>query len=109
MRRIEELVGQYERQKLVKAIVLDMPLLLEVGWAKRCDRLVFVHCDLRTRLDRAKKAAFFAESQLELRENLQISLDKKMRLADNIVDNNSDFSALVRQVVDIFTCIVDNG
>ena len=57
--------------------MLDMPLLAEVGWEKRCDKLIFVDCDRRLRVDRAKKSGFFNENQLKIRENLQISLDRK--------------------------------
>ena len=107
LRRTEELIEQYSRQDQVKAIVLDMPLLVEVGWSKRCDRLIFVECKRQLRVLRAQKRGF-DENQLKIRENFQISLDSKVGLADNTVVNNSDFSALVRQVADIFsdiTCI----
>jgi dephospho-CoA kinase len=106
--RVEQLIEQYNRQNQVKAIVLDMPLLVEVGWAKRCDKLVFVDCNRRLRVDRAKKIGIFNENQLKLRENFQISLDNKASLADNTIDNNSGFPELARQVEDIFY-IVDNG
>jgi len=107
LKRVEELTQQYKRQNQVKAIVLDMPLLVEVGWAKRCDRLIFVDCKRQIRIDRAKKMGVFDENQIKIRENFQISLDNKAAIADNVIDNNSDFSALVRQVADIFSCIVD--
>jgi dephospho-CoA kinase len=107
--RAEDLIKQYNRQNEVKAIVLDMPLLMEVGWAKRCDKLIFVDCKRQLRIDRAKKMVAFDENQIKIRENLQISLDNKVGLADNTVDNNSDFSALARQVTDIFSYIVVNG
>jgi len=108
LQRAEELIGQYNRQKQVKAIVLDMPLLVEVGWDKRCDKLIFVDCEQKLRLDRAKKMGF-DKNQVKIRENFQISLDNKANLADNTINNNSDFSALVRQVADIFSYIVYNG
>jgi len=107
LKRAEELIQQYKRQNRVKVIVLDMPLLVEVGWAKRCDRLIFVDCKRQIRIDRAKKMDVFDENQIKIRENFQISLDNKADIADNVIDNNSDFSALVRQVADIFSCIVD--
>ena len=107
--RIKQLIEQYNRQTQPKAIVLDMPLLVEVGWAKRCDRLIFVECEQQSRLDRAKKMGIFNENQLKVRENFQISLDNKAALADNIINNNSGFPELARQVADIFSCIVDNG
>jgi len=108
LQRAEQLIEQYNRQKQVKAIVLDMPLLVEVGWDKRCDKLIFVDCEQKLRLDRAKKLGF-EKNQVKIRENFQISLDNKANLADNTINNNSDFSALARQVADIFSYIVYNG
>jgi len=106
--RAEELIERYNRQNQVKAIVLDMPLLVEVGWAKRCDKLIFVDCGRQLRIDRAKKLGIFGENQLKIRENFQISLDNKANIADNMIDNNSDLSGLAKQVADIFSYIVDN-
>jgi len=109
LERAEELIRQYNRQNQVKAIVLDMPLLVEVGWAKRCDKLVFVECNRQLRVDRAKKMGVFDENQLKIRENFQISLDTKANFTDNTINNNSGFSALAKQVANIFSDIVDNG
>jgi len=105
--RAEELIGKYNHQNQVKAIVLDMPLLVEVGWDKRCDKIVFVDCERQNRVDRAKKMGFFDENQLEIRENFQISLDKKVGIADNLIDNNSSLAALTKQVTEIFSCIIN--
>jgi dephospho-CoA kinase len=108
LQRAEELIEQYNRQNQVKAIVLDMPLLVEVGWDKRCDRLIFIDCEQKLRLDRAKKMGF-DKNQVKIRENFQISLDNKANVADNTINNNSDFSELAKQVTDIFSYVVDNG
>jgi len=105
---VEELIEQYKQQNQIKAIVLDMPLLVEIGWAERCDRLIFVSCEQKIRTERAKKQGF-DKNQLKIRENFQISLDNKLALADNMVENNSDFSAMVRQIADIFSDIMNNG
>ncbi|MFB0552421.1 MAG: dephospho-CoA kinase [Phycisphaerae bacterium] len=105
LQRAEELIKQYDRQNQVKAIVLDMPLLVEAGWDKRCDKLIFVDCEQKLRLDRAKKLGF-DKNQVKIRENFQISLDNKANLADNMIENNSDFSVLARQVTDIFSYIM---
>jgi len=107
--QVERLIERYNRQQQVKAIVLDMPLLVEVGWDKRCDRLIFVNCNPQIRLKRAKKMGVLGENQLKVRENFQISLDKKATIADNTIDNNSGFSALARQVADIFSYIVNRA
>jgi dephospho-CoA kinase len=107
LERAEELIEKYNRQSGVKAIVLDMPLLAEVGWDKRCDKLIFVDCKRVLRINRAKKEGFFDENQLEIRENFQISLDNKVAITDNTIDNNSGFSALAKQIAGIFSCIID--
>jgi dephospho-CoA kinase len=104
----EQLIERYSRQDQIRAIVLDMPLLVEVGWAERCDKLIFVNCRRKMRADRAKKMGF-DKNQLKIRENFQISLDNKASLADNTIENNSDFLALVRQIADIFSDVTDNG
>jgi dephospho-CoA kinase len=83
-----------------------MPLLAEVGWEKRCDRLIFVKCKQKIRAKRAKKMGILDKGELKNRENFQISLDKKEGIADNTIDNNSGFSALARQVTDIFSGIM---
>jgi len=108
LRRVEELIARYNRQKNIPAVVLDMPLLAEVGWDKRCDKLIFVDCDEENRLRRAKNRGI-DENQLKIRENFQISLDKKAKLAHYKVDSNSGLSALVKQVADVFSCIVNSG
>ncbi|MHC4436403.1 MAG: dephospho-CoA kinase [Planctomycetota bacterium] len=105
--RAEELIEQYKQQNQIKAIVLDMPLLVEIGWAGRCNKLIFVDCKEKIRAERAKKMGF-DKNQLKIRENFQISLDNKAVLADNTIENNSDFSAMVRQVADIFSDIMNN-
>jgi dephospho-CoA kinase len=109
LRRAEELIARHRRDPAVKAVVLDMPLLVEVGWADRCDRIVFVRCDRARRVERAGRGRSMDERSIEIRENLQISLDTKAALADNTIDNNSDFSALVRQVVFIFSEMTKNS
>lgn len=103
--RTEELIEQYNKESQVKAIVLDMPLLVEVGWERRCDRLIFVDCKKTLRAVRAEKMGI-NENELKIRENFQISLDSKAEVSDNRVDNNSDVAALAKQVAEIFSGIV---
>ena len=108
LKKAEELIEEFNQQKQTKAIILDMPLLLEVGWEKHCNKLIFIDCDEKIRADRVKKMGF-NKNQLKIRENFQISLDKKASIADNTIVNNSGFSTLVKQVADIFSYIMDNS
>ncbi len=109
LQRIEELIAQYEHSDKAQAIVLDMPLLIEVGWADRCNRIVFVDSRFELRAQRARQKGLLTEGEIKIRENFQISLDSKRKLADNTIDNNSDFLTLVRQIQDIFSDITKNS
>ncbi len=105
--KAEELIEEFNSRPEIKAIVLDMPLLIEVGWEKRCERIIFIDCEAEKRAERSKKKHLFDENQLKIRENLQISLDKKQAIAENIIDNNSELSSLEKQVAEIFSNIVE--
>jgi len=105
----EALLARYERDSSVSAVVLDMPLLLEVGWDRRCDKVIFVDCADERRFERARRTRALTEQEVKKRENFQISLDTKKTLADNTIDNNSEFSTLVRQINDIFSGIAKFG
>ncbi|NIA17088.1 MAG: dephospho-CoA kinase [Planctomycetes bacterium] len=107
--RSEELIVEHNRDKNIKAIVLDMPLLLEVGWDRRCDKLLFVDCKAEIRLARSKKRADIDEKKLKKRENFQISLDKKADVAHYTICNNHGLSELARQLGDIFPCLISSG
>ncbi|MCI0498592.1 MAG: dephospho-CoA kinase [Planctomycetales bacterium] len=93
----------------IRSIVLDMPLLLEVGWDKRCDFLVFVDCDEQKKRQRIKKNGKIDAEQIKKREKFQISLDKKKQKAHYVINNNSDESELIEQVAKIFSIITGKG
>ncbi len=70
-----------------RAAVLDAPLLLEAGWDRLCDRLVFVDSPRDVRLKRAEERGW-KERDFAVREDAQESLDSKRRRADVVVDNS---------------------
>lgn len=103
--RIEDMIVDYSAETDYKAIVLDVPLLMEVGWQSRCDILIFIDCDIEKRMHFADNRAGLTGKQLNNRENCQISLDKKRQIAHYIIHNNSDLKSLKKQVEEISTKI----
>lgn len=69
------------------AAVLDAPLLLESGWDRLCEKLLFVHASRRARLARAL-ARGWSEEDFAAREEAQESLDFKCERADVVLDNS---------------------
>lgn len=105
LREVERLIEDYQLERGVKAIVLDIPLLIEAGWEKRCDKLIFVDCSEQNRLKRAEKRAVFDVNELKKRENFQISLDNKRKIANYVIENN-DLSELIVQIGSIFPALL---
>ena len=109
LQKCHRLITQYSKDKTIAAIVLDMPLLMEVGWEKKCDFLVFVDSGEVQRLEWAMKNGKIDVKQLKKRENWQISLDKKKQIAHYNVYNNSDESDVAEQIAQIFSSITKSS
>lgn len=77
--------------------VLDAPLLLEAGWDRLCNTLVFVQVPREIRLARAVERGW-PPAEFTAREQAQISVEKKRSLAGHIVDNADDMEKTRRQV-----------
>lgn len=80
-----------------RVAVFDAPLLLEAGWDRCCDKLVFVEAPRQVRLSRAM-ARGWSEAEFAARENVQESLDLKRARADVILDNSASTEYTEAQV-----------
>jgi dephospho-CoA kinase len=96
-RQRQQLRSRYRGQKRVKAIIEDVPLLLEAGLARECDVLVFVHAPLQVRQRRVAAARGWSTAELRRREKAQTPLDKKKRVADYVIVNNADVAETLSQ------------
>jgi len=84
------------------AVVLDAPLLLEVGWDRFCNMLIMVDSPRRLRLARALARGWTME-EFTTREDAQESLDLKRERADVIIDNSGS-PEQTRAQVEHFWC-----
>jgi dephospho-CoA kinase len=105
LQRVQESIKVIRQKQAAKALILDAPLLVEAGWDKKCDIIIFIECQQDSRLARLRQRSGFDRKQLEDREKFQISLDKKASLAYYTISNNSDLSALEGQVSCVFSRI----
>jgi dephospho-CoA kinase len=109
LERAEAMIDARQGDSDSCGIVLDMPLLMEVGCEKKCDFLIFVDCSELKRRERIAKNAKIDIEQLKKRENFQISLDKKKEKAHYVVSNNSDKSDMAEQIAQIFSSITGSS
>lgn len=79
-------------------VVLDIPLLFEVGWTEMMDEIWVVYVDQST-----QEARLMDRDRMTLRDALsriasQMSLAEKARLATTVIDNSKDFAYTKEQV-----------
>ena len=83
-----------------RALVIDAPLLLEVGLDDGCDVLVFVDTPQEHRVARVKDRGWTSED-LDAREKAQWPLDRKRQVAHYVLVNDGDFASLRRRTIDL--------
>lgn len=97
--RIDDAVEDHRSGRGDPLLVLDVPLLIEVGLERRCDALWFVDAPDEMRYARAEKRLGFSKDEVQRREAAQSPLDRKRSRADFVIDNSGAPESLTAQVV----------
>ncbi|MBM4327570.1 MAG: dephospho-CoA kinase [Deltaproteobacteria bacterium] len=71
-------------------LVLDVPLLYEVGWDRSCDVVVVVYVPRIVQEQRLRQRDGLTEKDARLRLQAQIPIDEKRERADFVIDNSGD-------------------
>jgi dephospho-CoA kinase len=97
--RIQSAVEDHRSGLGPRVLVLDVPLLIEVGLDRRCDELWFVEAPDAARFRRAAAGPLrLAEDEVVRRERAQSPLDRKKARADRVIENSGDEASLTQQV-----------
>ncbi len=94
--RVQSILGKL-RRKGAKSVVVDHPLLLEVGFRTKIDKIVVVTAHMDTIRKRLKKRGMAADD-IKRRLTFQIPLRQKRRVADYVIDNNGAEERLRGQI-----------
>ncbi len=70
-------------------IILDAPLLIEVGWQAKVDAVWVVYVDEQTQLARLMSRDKSTEAAARARINAQLALSEKLKYADVVINNNT--------------------
>ena len=81
-----------------KCVFVSIPLLFETGFDKLFDKIIFVQCDNKLRLERLMKRNNFTKEQALKRMNAQMPQDEKINKSDFVIHNNSTKEELAEQV-----------
>lgn len=96
---IEDKIKEYARRD-GKILVLDIPLLYEVGWQELASEVWIVYVDSDTQLQRLMHRSGLSPDEAAVRIAAQMDLAAKARLADVVIDNNGDLQHTRGQVFD---------
>lgn len=95
LRQIKTQISLYKQSNLV---VLDVPLLFEVGWDKLVDTTIVVRCNRQQQFERISKRMGLTKTQALSRIRHQMPLSEKCALADIIIDNRGSIQETRQQV-----------
>lgn len=85
-----------------KIVVIDAALLIETGLNKICDALIVVATDKKTQLERLRQKTGLNPNEIKQRLPFQLSVSKKIKMADFVIDNNKTIASTRRQVKDVW-------
>ncbi len=85
-------------QRVMNRLVLDAALIVELGFAKEVDHLVFVSASVPVRLARLMERSGLGEEEAMLRIDSQMPEETKLQHADFIIKNETTREYLREQV-----------
>jgi len=99
---IREIMKIARREKRTKTVVIDAPLLVESGLHKKMDKIIVVKNRLTTQISRLNKATGLKRKDVLQRIRMQASIQKKLKLADFVIDNSISKEKTLFQVQEIW-------
>jgi dephospho-CoA kinase len=79
-------------------LLVDVPLLLEVGVANRFDKVVVVYVSESVQINRLQQRDGISEEEAKQALKVQMALSKKVEQADYLIDNSGTLEETLAQV-----------
>ena len=102
-RKCEEAMEVAQHNATRKFIVLDAAVMIEAGWTKVCDKLIYVEAPRELRLHRLAARSGWSDADLTAREAAQMPAEEKKQYADVILENANTRQELETAIVRLLT------
>jgi len=96
--RVIRIIGERISSSRGAVMVLDVPLLFEAGLDRLCRKTIVVYCDRQVQLRRLARKRRLSMLEINRRIGSQMPLEKKVRLADFVIDNSGSYEKTKMQV-----------
>jgi dephospho-CoA kinase len=91
-----------------RVAVFDAALLVETGAYRDFDRLLVVSCSVETQLRRVIRRTGLTREQAQARIDAQASLDRKLALADYVIDTDSPLDHTRRRAEEVYRALLSD-
>ena len=82
--------------------IVDAALMIESGGYKRFDKLIVVHCDRETQINRLMSRNNITREDAEQRVAAQMSSDEKRKYADYEIDTSGSYEDTRRRTIEVY-------
>ena len=106
LRRMAQEVRRLRRGGRCRAVVLEVPLMVETGAQRLVDALVVVTAPRAVQRERLKRAYGWSQQEVDARIAAQWDLAAKVALADHVIDNSDGAEATRTQVEQLWNRLV---
>ncbi|MGE4384721.1 MAG: dephospho-CoA kinase [Endomicrobiaceae bacterium] len=83
-------------------IIVDAPLLFEVGLDRICDKIIVIYAEYHLQLNRLIRRDKISKEEAVQRIDLQMPIEDKMKMADVTIDNSSTLADLKKNIKFIY-------
>lgn len=91
-----------------EVIVIDAPLLFEVGLDELVDCVWVIYTSRDIQLERLKKRDSLTTDEAESRIEAQLPLKEKCQMADFVIDNNGSIRELKQKIIKLWSDMNEN-
>jgi dephospho-CoA kinase len=97
----EAFIEDVKDQDPCSVVVIEFPLLFELSFQKKFDKVILVYVSRDAQIRRARERDGLSEKEVEKRIRAQIPIDEKRSLADYIIDNEGSLGNTRDQVREV--------
>ena len=109
MREIQRRSRRMAKMVPDTVLVVDVPLLFEVGAKQRFDQVVVVSLSENLQLERLMRRDGFSLEEAKLIIDAQMPLREKAEEADFVIDNSGSLEETLAQVEEVWRALISRG
>lgn len=98
-----------EKNKNEPFLIIDMPLLFEVGFDREVDKTILIYTKRKNQIKRLMKRDSLTKKEAIKRIKAQIRLKDKVRLSNYVIKNNKDLKSFNVKLEEMYEVMVNES